>query len=63
MNENAIDVIGIAKNSLTACIEVFFVRQSKMIGRENYFFNEDLEEKEILSEFVKQYYLNNENIL
>ena len=64
INENAIDVIGIAKNSLTACIEVFFVRQSKMIGRENYFFNDlvDLEEKEILSEFVKQYYLNNENI-
>ena len=64
INENAIDVIGIAKNSLTACIEVFFVRQSKMIGRENHFFNDlvDLEEKEILSEFVKQYYLNNENI-
>ena len=62
INENAIDVIGIAKNSLTACIEVFFVRQSKMIGRENYFFNEELEEKEILSEFVKQYYLTNENI-
>ena len=64
INENAIDVIGIAKNNLTACIEVFFVRQSKMIGRENHFFNDlvDLEEKEILSEFVKQYYLNNENI-
>ena len=64
INENAIDVIGIAKNSLTACIEVFFVRQSKMIGRENYFWNDllDLEEKEILSEFVKQYYLTSENI-
>ena len=64
INENAIDVIGIAKNSLTACIEVFFVRQSKMIGRENYFFNDlvDLDEKEILSGFVKQFYLNNENI-
>jgi len=62
INENAIDVIGIAKNSLRACIEVFFVRQSKMIGRENYFFSEDLEEKEILSEFVKQYYLTSENI-
>lgn len=64
INENAIDVIGIAKNNLSACIEVFFVRQSKMIGRENYFFNDlnELKEKEILSEFVKQYYLNNENI-
>ena len=64
INENAIDVIGIAKNDITACIEVFFVRQSKMVGRENYFWSDlvDLEEKEILSGFVKQYYLNNENI-
>ena len=64
INENAIDIIGIAKNDFTACIEVFFVRQSKMIGRENYFWNDlvDLEEKEILSSFVKQYYLNNENV-
>ena len=64
INENAIDVIGIVKNSLTACIEVFFVRQSKMIGRENYFFSDlvDLEEKEILSQFVKQYYITNENL-
>ena len=64
INENAIDVIGIAKNNLTACVEIFFVRQSKMIGRENYFFNDltDLDEKDILSQFVKQYYLNNENI-
>ena len=40
INENAIDVVGIARNDLTACIEIFFVRQSKMIGRENYFFND-----------------------
>lgn len=64
INENSIDVIGIAKNNLTSCIEIFFVRQSKMIGRENYFFNEveNLNEKEILSEFVKQYYINSDNI-
>ena len=64
INENAIDVIGIAKNDLTSCVEVFFVRQSKMIGRENHFFDNlnELTENEILSEFVKQYYINNENI-
>ena len=64
INENSIDVIGIAKSDFKACIEIFFVRQSKMIGRENYFFNESegIDEKEILSQFVKQYYLNNENI-
>lgn len=64
INENAIDVIGIARNDLTACIEIFFVRQSKMIGRENYFFNEinELKDEEILSQLVKQYYLTNENL-
>lgn len=64
INENAIDVIGIARNDLIACIEIFFVRQSKMIGRENYFFNEinELKDEEILSQFVKQYYLTNENL-
>ena len=64
INENSIDVIGIARNDLSTCIEVFFVRQSRMIGRENYFLNDvqELSSKEVLSEFVKQYYLNNENI-
>lgn len=61
---NDIDVIGIAKNEMSVCIEVFFVRSSKMIGREHYFFNElkDMETSEIISGFIKQYYLENENI-
>ena len=64
INENAIDVIGIAKHDLTTCVEVFFIRQSKMIGRENYFLNDvsEMEEQEILSEFVKQYYMNHDSI-
>lgn len=36
-NINDIDVIGIAKNELKVCVEIFFVRGSKMIGREHYF--------------------------
>ena len=65
INENSIDVIGIAKNETgTVCIEMFFVRQSKMIGRKNYLYNnlEDTDTKEILTEFVKQYYIKNENV-
>lgn len=60
INEKAIDVIGIAKNELSICIEIFFVRNSKMIGREHYFFenSNQLTEKETLSEFIKQYYIN-----
>lgn len=63
-NINDIDVIGIAKNELRVCIEVFFVRGSKMIGREHHFFDnlKDMEDKEILSGFIKQYYMNNLNI-
>ena len=43
---------------------MFFVRQSKMIGRKNYLYNnlEDTDTKEILTEFVKQYYIKNENV-
>ena len=37
ISENNIDVIGIAKSELQVCIEIFFVRGSKMIGREHYF--------------------------
>ncbi len=64
INTNDIDVIGIAKNDLYVCVEVFFVRGSKMIGREHYFFDElkDMNEEEILSGFIKQYYIGNSNI-
>lgn len=59
INENSIDVIGIYKNSISVCVEVFFVRNSKMIGREHYFLDDMHEEKikTILSDFIKQYYL------
>lgn len=64
ISENSIDVIGIAKSELQVCIEIFFVRGSKMIGREHYFYKDlsDMEDKEILSGFIKQYYMNNPNI-
>ena len=64
ISENNIDVIGVYKSEIGVCIEIFFVRGSKMIGREHYFFNElkDMEEVEIISGFIKQYYLDNPNI-
>ena len=59
-SENNIDVIGIYKNELSVCVEIFFVRSSKMIGREHYFFDDlkDMPEEEIASGFIKQYYMN-----
>ena len=60
VSENNIDVIGLYKNEVTVCIEIFFIRGSKMIGRENYFFDElkDMEASEIVSGFIKQYYID-----
>lgn len=74
INENSIDVIGLYKNDLEICIEIFFIRNSKMIGREHYFFartysedkenveNEKVENEEIISSFLKQYYIDLEEI-
>ena len=60
ISENNIDVIGLARNELEVCIEIFFIRGSKMIGREHFFFQELNDEKndEILSNFIKQFYIN-----
>ncbi len=62
ITENDIDVIGLARNELEVCIEVFFVRGSKMVGREHYFFKDlnDEKDEQILSDFVKQYYIGKE---
>jgi excinuclease ABC subunit C len=59
ITENDIDVIGLARNEVEVCVEIFFVRKSKMIGREHYFFKDlnDEKDEQILSEFVKQYYI------
>ena len=60
ITENNIDVIGIAKSEIEVCIEIFFVRGSKMVGREHYFFSDlkEMEDKEIISGFIKQYYMD-----
>ena len=60
ISENNIDVIGLYKNEVTVCIEIFFIRNSKMIGREHYFFDDlkDMNEDEIVSGFIKQYYID-----
>ena len=64
ITENNIDVIGIAKSDIEVCIEIFFVRGSKMVGREHYFFPDlkEMENSEIISGFIKQYYIDNQNL-
>ncbi|MDO8670127.1 MAG: excinuclease ABC subunit UvrC [Dehalococcoidia bacterium] len=52
------DVIAFARNDGQACVEVFFVRSGKLIGREHFILQGTQEEdaKEILTSFVKQFY-------
>lgn len=59
ISENDIDVIGIARNEIEVCVEMFYIRNSKMVDRKHYFFKglNDEEDKEILSSFLKQFYL------
>lgn len=52
------DVIAMARNNGEACVQIFFIRSGKLIGRE-YFILEGTEEeenKDILEEFIKQFY-------
>lgn len=52
------DVIAMARSNGEACVQIFFIRSGKLIGRE-YFILEGTEEEdntEILEEFIKQFY-------
>ena len=56
-SENA-DVIATAPGSREAWVEVFFIRQGKLIGRDNFLMagTQDDEPDKILTAFVKQFY-------
>ena len=56
---NDIDVIGLYKDEYEICIEIFYIRNSKMVGRDNFFLKglNDEDDKEIISDFIKQYYM------
>ncbi|MBX3046823.1 MAG: excinuclease ABC subunit UvrC [Anaerolineales bacterium] len=52
------DVIAMARSEREACVQVFFIRGGKLIGRE-YFMMEntaDSPDADVMAEFIKQYY-------
>lgn len=52
------DIIGISHNENSACLEIFFVRYGKLLGEEHFIMeHKKALEKEILTTFVKQFYL------
>ena len=58
------DVIAMAREDGEACVQIFFVRGGKMIGRE-YFILEGTEEtsdSEVMEQFVKQFYTEAANV-
>lgn len=61
---NEIDAIGIYRDEIEVCIEVFYVRESKLQERKQFFIKDikELTNEDIITAFLKQRYLNNENI-
>jgi excinuclease ABC subunit C len=52
------DVIAMARADGEACVQVFFIRAGKLIGREYFILEgtEDEQDSEVVSEFLKQFY-------
>ena len=52
------DIIGLAQSAAGTCVQVFFVRSGKMVGRDHFMLagSEHEGDDEVLAAFVKQYY-------
>ena len=50
------DIIALYQDENEAVVQVFFVRDGKLIGREHYYMTNVSKKKETLQEFVKQFY-------
>ena len=52
------DVLALARTDGEACVQVFFIRSGKLIGREYFVLEgtEDSEDGEVLGQFIKQFY-------
>lgn len=56
-NNTDMDIIGFAQDMTGICIQIFFVRKGKLLGRDNFFLqDEETSRAEVLTAFVKQYY-------
>ena len=52
------DALGMARSEMGVCVQVFFIRSGKMIGREHFLLrgSEDERDEDILLAFMEQYY-------
>ena len=58
------DVIAMARTDGDACVQIFFIRAGKMIGREYFMLEgtEDSNDAEVIAQFVKQFYTEAANV-
>ncbi|MBT7192343.1 MAG: excinuclease ABC subunit UvrC [Anaerolineae bacterium] len=58
------DVIAMAREDGDACVQIFFIRAGKMIGREYFMLEgtEDSADEEVMAQFVKQFYTEAANV-
>lgn len=54
------DAIALASDDTGTCLQIFFIRSGKLVGRDSYFLNAENNEteEEIITAFLKQYYLD-----
>ncbi len=52
------DVIALAREDGEACVQIFFIRNGKLIGREYFILEgtEEAQDQEVIKEFLKQFY-------
>ena len=52
------DIIGLVRQGSDACVQLFFVRKGRLLGRESFYFDRLVAESdgEVLSAFVRQFY-------
>ena len=55
------DIIGVVRQGSDACVQLFFVRKGRLLGRESFFFDRvsGWSDGEILGAFVRQFYAKN----
>jgi len=55
------DIIGVVRQGSDACVQLFFVRRGRLLGRESFFFEKvaGWSDGEILGAFIRQFYARN----
>ena len=56
LGDGDMDIVGYAADNFSVCLQLFFVRAGKLIGRKEFFLPVGDTEQEVVAAFVKQYY-------